>query len=298
MKLHSRRATVLFLAIGVMLVSTAANATHYPLTIKDSRGMAVRINREPSRIVSTIPSNTEILFSLGLGSKIVGVGKWDDYPAEAKSKPKIGDRTISAEKILSLKPDIVFAHSQLNSDVIPSLERYGVKVIGIDPKTIDATVHDILLIGKATNREGSARSIAGRIRSAESSVRKRLGNCKSHPKVLVSVQGDPLWAAGPDTFIDQMIRIGGGVNVAAQAKPGFNQFSAEAAVYKRPDIIVAMTSADRNSLSRGIWRSTPAVRRHRIYQANPDILVRPGPRLANGILEMARIIHPELFRKN
>jgi iron complex transport system substrate-binding protein len=297
MRLRNIRIAVLFSALAIIFIQGIAGATHYPLTIRDTRGKMIRVMREPSRIISTIPSNTEILFSLGLGPKIIGVGKWDDYPAEAKRKPKIGDRTISVEKILSLKPDLVFAHAQLNSDVIPTLERYGIKVIAVDPKTIGATMHDILLFGKVTNRENASKAVVNRIEAAESLVRKRLAGSKQHPKVLVSVQADPLWAAGPGTFVDEMIRIAGGVNVAANAKPGFNQFSAEAAVYRRPDLIIGTTKGDRAVFTHGIWTSTPASRGKRIFEANPDILVRPGPRLANGILEMAKMIHPEIFGK-
>ena len=288
----------LVIALAVLfLVSGAAGATRYPLTIKDCRGKAITITREPKRIVSLAPNNTEILFALGLETQIVGVTKYCDYPAAAKKKPKVGDRTISTEKVISLKPDLVLAHGFLNAQSLRSLESHGMKVFAIDPKTIDQVAKDILTIGRLTNREKQAASVAGRISAAEALVKRKTANVKTKPKVLVAIQADPLWAAGPKTFVDEMIRLAGGANPAADAKPGFNQFSAEAAVWRNPDIIIGTTKGDKQVFTKGLWKDTKAARSGRVYEANPDLLVRPGPRLADGIIAMARWIQPNVFDK-
>jgi len=272
-------------------------ASRYPLTIKDCRGKRITIPREPKRIISLAPSNTEILFALGLESRVVGVTKYCDYPAAAKKKPKVGDVTTSTEKVISLKPDLVLAHGTLNDQAVRAIESHGIRVVAIDPKTIDQVARDILLVGKITNREREAARVSSRISSAESAVKHRAAKIKGKPRVLVAIQADPLWAAGPKTFVDEMIKLGGGVNLAADARPGFNQFSAEAAVWRNPDVIIGTTKGDKQVFTRGLWKDTKAARTDRIYEADPDLLVRPGPRLADGILSLARLIHPNDSRK-
>jgi len=275
-----------------------AGATKYPLTIKDCRGKAITIPREPKRIISLAPNNTEILFALGLHSRIVGVTRYCDYPAAAKKKPKVGDRTISAEKIISLKPDLVLAHGTLNDDAIRAIESHGLKVIAIDPKTIGQVVKDILLVAKITNREKEAARVVGRISSAKALVKRKTARLRTKPKVLVAVQASPLWVAGPQTFVDEMIALAGGINLASDAKPGFNQFSAETAVWRNPDVMIGTAKGDKQVFTKGLWKDTRAARRGRVYEANADLLVRPGPRLADGILTIARLVHPNVFGKS
>ena len=283
------------LAIITLLAAAGAQAAKYPLKVTDCRGKQITIPAEPRRIISTAPSNTEILYALGLGDRIVGVTSWCDYPVEAKKKPKIGDRVISIEKIISLKPDIVIAHGFLNVQAIKSMESHGIKVIAVDPKTIAAVAKDILLIGRITNREIAARKIATRITDTKSKVKRKTARYKNRPKVLVAIQGDLLWASGPDTFVNEMVNLAAGINIIEDGKPGFNQVSTETAVYRNPDIIIVTTSSDMPIFKRGVWAHTKASRSGKIYLADPDIIVRPGPRLADGILQIARFIHPDVY---
>jgi len=283
-------------SILVALLSHTAMAVKYPITLTDCRGKAVTIPREPQRIISTAPSNTEILFALGLDSHIAAVGTWDNYPAAASRKPKIGDYITSIERVLILHPDLVLAHGELNIQAIEGLERHGVRVFALNPKTIDEVQRDILRVGTITNRETQARVVVSRIKSAKEQVLLKTKNIRSKPGVLFSIQADPLWAAGPQTFVDEMIRLAGGTNLAADAKPGYREFSSEAAVRHHPDVIICTDKGGREVYTRGIWKSTNAARNGRVYETNPDYVVRPGPRLAVGILNIARLIHPELFK--
>jgi len=283
------------LLIPILLLSGHACATKYPLTIKDCRGKSVRIPGEPKRIISLAPGNTEILFALSLDSKVVGVTKYCDYPPAALKKPKVGDRTTSIETVISLKPDLVFAHGTINDQAVKSIEAHGMRVVAIDPKTLDQVASDILLVGRITNREAKAKQVAGKISSAKALLKKKTAGLKTRPKVLVAVQADPLWAAGPKTFVDEMISLAGGVNVASDAKPGFNQFSAEAAVWRNPDVIIGTYKGDRQVFTRGLWKDTKAAKSGRVHEADPDVLVRAGPRLADGLLALAKLIQPNVF---
>lgn len=283
--------------IMLVIACCGAGATKYPLTVKDSRGKTVVIPQEPRRIVSLAPSNTEILFSLGLQSRVVGVTRFCNYPADAKKKPTVGDVNISVEKVISLKPDLVIGHGTLNDSTVRALESHKVRIVTLDPKTIDQAMRDILMVGRITNKEQQASKIVEQISSTRSLIKKKLGGIRNKPKVLVAVQANPLWVAGPGTFVDEMITIAGGTNIASSGKPGFNPFSSEAAVAKNPDVIIVMTKGDKEVFSKGIWKRTAAVRHAQVHEVNPDLLVRPGPRLSDGMLMIARLLHPNVFNK-
>jgi iron complex transport system substrate-binding protein len=281
-----------------LLLAQSALAAKYPLTIKDCRAKSITIKREPKRIISLTPSNTEILYALGLGKHIVGVTTWCDYPPAAKKVTKVGDFNTSVEKVIYLKPDLVLAHGTLNNRVIGAIEKHGIKVVALDPKTLDQVMSDIRLVGRITNREREAARAAGHISSTRAQVKGKVAGIKAKPKVLVAVQADPLWAAGPRTFIHEMVTLAGGINLAGDGKPGFSQFSAEAAAWRDPDIIIGTTEGDERVFSKGLWKATKASRTGRVYEIDPDILTRPGPRLADGILAVARLIHPDVFGKH
>ncbi|MHB1456039.1 MAG: ABC transporter substrate-binding protein [Armatimonadota bacterium] len=287
--------SLIILAVISFIASTSF-ATKYPITIKDGRGKTITIQREPKRIVSLTPNNTEILFAIGAGSKIVGVNSWSDYPAAAKKKPSIGDRVINVEKVISLKPDLVVAHGFLNGEAVRSLEAYKMKVYVIDPKTIKQLASDIKTTGKLLNCESKANNIANTLIKVRTDILNKSKSYKSKPKVLFTVQSDPLWAAGPKTFVDEMITIAGGRNLASDIKPGFNQFSTEMAVSRNPDVIIITFRGDKHLFTGGQWGVTNAAKKHRVYEINPDITVRPGPRLINGMREIAKMVHPDANR--
>lgn len=241
----------------------------------------------PKRIVSLAPGNTEILYALGLGDRVVGVTRYCDYPAEAQKKPKIGDMTVSAEKVLALKPDLVFAHGFLNSGAIPKLRKLGLKVLAIDPKTMAEVARDIRMVGKVTGRPKTGEKVARRIEDTIKSVKAERAK-KPSRKVLVVIQSNPLWAAGPKTFVDEMIHIARAQNVARDARPGFVPFSKELAISRNPDVIITGVKSDIAYFSKSPeWRNTSAVKNKRIYVIDSDILLRAGPRLAEGLRQLA-----------
>jgi iron complex transport system substrate-binding protein len=228
---------------------------------------------------------------------VVGVTRFCNYPPEAKKKTIVGDANISVEKVIALKPDLVLAHETLNDTAVRALEARRVRVVTVNSKTIDQVIRDMLLVGRITNKEREASKVAKRISSARSLVRQKVSGISKKPKVLVAIQANPLWVAGPSTFVNEMIVDAGGVNIASNAKPGFTQFSAEIAVAKKPDVIIATTKGDKQVFTRGVWKRTPAVHNGCVYEVNADLIVRPGPRLADGIMLIARLLHPDVFKK-
>jgi iron complex transport system substrate-binding protein len=240
----------------------------------------------PKRIVSLTPSNTEILFALGLGDKVVGDTSYCDYPPEARKKPHIGDMKVSIEKVVALKPDIVLAHTVLNDDVIHRFGDLNIPVLATDPKTFAEVISEIKRIGAATGARPAAERLAKSMsRSIEDA--KESAATVAHPKVLVIIQTSPLWAAGPKTFVDEMISFSDSENVARDGKPGFSTFSMETAIARNPDVIVVTRPEDKAYLERNsLWTRTSAVKRGRVLVIDPDLMFRPGPRLTEGLWAM------------
>ena len=246
-----------------------------------------KVSKVPQRIVSLTPNNTEILFALGLGDRVVGVTKWCDYPPEARRKPKVGDVNISLERVVGLRPDLVVAHSTLNREVIKRLKALKIRVISTDPKTFADVMSDMRTIGAAT---GTSEQAARLVRSMEESikaVRKRAAG-RGRRRVLVVIQPSPLWVAGPQTFVDEMIRCANGENVAHSARPGFNPFSTESGIARNPDVIIVTRAEQKTFFEKSsLWKRTKAVREGRVVVIDPALLVRPGPRLVQGLERLA-----------
>ncbi len=260
----------------------------YPVRVKDARGKSVLIKTKPMRIVSLAPGNTEMLYAIGLTNRIVGVTRYCDYPAAAKQKPKVGDMTVDIETVVSLKPDLVFAHSALNSTAIPKLEKLGLTVFAIDPKSLAQVADDIRTLGKIAARPKTADLAASKMESAIKTVKADSAK-KPARRVLVVVQSSPLWSAGPGTFVDEMLKTISATNVAYDAKPGFVPFSRELAISRNPDVIISGHQPDIAFFNRSPeWKTTGAVKNKRVYVIDSDIIMRAGPRLADGLKEMAR----------
>lgn len=279
-------------AFALLLLACCACGARHPITVTDGRGKKVSIAHEPKRIVSLTPNNTEILFALGLGERVVGVTTMCDYPPAARKKPKVGDYRTSIEKVVALKPDLVLAHAHLNKQAIPALEKLGQTVIAFDPKTLADLCRDIRTIGLANGRRVQAEAISGRIGAALADVRKAAAKSRTRPKVMVVIQAQPLWVAGPRTFVDEMIRAANARNIARDAKAGFSQFSTEVAVSRDPDVIIVRNGGAKGILDSPIWKRTSAVRDGRLHEFDMNLLVRPGPRLAQGIRNLARALRP------
>ncbi|MCL5104723.1 MAG: ABC transporter substrate-binding protein [Armatimonadetes bacterium] len=258
------------------------------MRVKDARGKEVVIKARPVRIVSVAPSNTEILFALALADRIVGVTNYCNYPPQARKKTRVGDMGTSAEAVIALRPDLVVGHAFVNSRVIARLEGLGQTVFAIDPKTISKVERDIRTLGKITARPKTADALAKKMDTEIEAVRVSHKG-KPSKRVLVVIQPSPLWAAGPKTFVDEMIKIAGAKNVSFDARPGFVPFSKELAISRDPEVIIVGSKSDAGYfLTSPEWKHTTAVRRKHVHVINPDLLVRPGPRLVKGLREMAK----------
>ena len=275
-------------------------SSHYPLVVTDDRGKQVTFTGPVQRIVSVAPSATEIVFALGAGDRLVAVDDFSDFPAEAKALPKVGGFRASPERILSFAPDVVLAIT--TGDLAPTLETQGQRVLVFDPPDFEAVYRNIALIGAVLDRDAAARALVERMRSRIGAVAERSKTAANRPRVLHEIDAsDPtkIYVAGPGNFIDAMIQAAGGTNVGASAASKYPQLSSEEIVRSDPEVIV-LSDANFGATpavvsARAGWSSISAVRNGRVYPIDPDIVSRPGPRLADGVEAYAKLLHPELF---
>jgi len=286
--------------LSIALVLTACSPTEQtPIEyVFDDLGRLVAINGTPQRIVSLAPSNTEILFALGLGDKVVGVTDWCDYPPEALDKEKVGSYDIpNIEKIVTLTPDLILAAHGTSIDVINTLEGLGLTVFGIKTIDLDDLLNDIRRVGEITDKELEAQALTYEMESRIQAVTDQTEQLEQRPRVFYIIWHDPLWTAGAGTFIHELIEKGGGVNIC-QNITGYATISIEEVVARDPEIIITSElSYDWAINATGPLASTNASQTDRIFTCDDNLVQRPGPRLVEGLEWFAYFIHPEIFEE-
>jgi len=279
--------------------TSTAKAT-YPVTVTDDDKNTVTIAKEPTRIVSTAPSNTEILFALGLGGRVVGVSSLDDYPPAAKAIAKVGDSQANTESVMGRAPDLVVGYSG-NEEALAPIAKTGVPVLIFNPSSLAGIYANIDTIGRATGATLQAAALVAKMKAQVQAVVSTVAKTGTSPTVFYALD-DTLWTAGPGSFVDELIHLAGGTNVADKnagpATKAYFQLAAEQLVALNPDVVllpettfksVAQFTGDPR------FASLTAVKNGRVLLINDVIITRPGPRVAEGLKALAAAIHPEAF---
>jgi iron complex transport system substrate-binding protein len=270
-----------------------------PISVEDGVGNVITLDSEAQRIVSLAPNHTEILYALGLGDRVVGVTEYCNYPPEATAKPKVGDFiTIDLEQVVGLEPDLVLATTMHMAETVPALQERGITVFVLDPQSVVAVLESIQKIGQLTGRGDEAEALVADMQARIDAVQQKVQDA-ARPKVFWEL-GPELFTAGPGSFVDDLITVAGGENVAADADSPWPQLSVEAIVLRDPDVIVL---ADHNYgqtaemvKERPGWEDIRAVKEGNIIEiTDDDIVSRPGPRLVEGLEFLAKAFHPDLF---
>jgi iron complex transport system substrate-binding protein len=253
------------------------------------------------RIVSLAPSVTETLFALGAGGDVVGVSTYCDYPPEAAKVDKVGTFLApSAEVILAKRPDLVIAvPSPANRGPVEALERIGLKVLVVDPETLDGIRRTIETIAAAVGRAEAGRDLLRRMDGDIAAIRTALAGVTPR-RTLMVVGHSPLVAVGRGIYLDELIAMGGGINVAADAGGPWPHLSLEVVLIQAPEVIIDTSMGTAADAARGgaFWgelATLPAVRQGRVRGYRDDALLRPGPRVGAALATLARFIHPERF---
>ena len=283
---------------------TGSPAASAQIAVTDDAGKPVKLASPATRVVSTAPADTEIAFALGAGGKLAAGTTYDDYPAEAKTLPKIGDfQNPSVEKIVSFRPDLVLATSGIQAKLRDRLEGVGIQVYVVDPTTLDALYTDLTNLGALMGTPDQTRQVVDGMKTTAAGIEQKIAAAKSQsgyatPKTLLEIWGKPLMVAGKDTLIDDLITRAGGQNVGAAAGSGFPTFSTEVLLQQDPEVYVATVGSQSTPgqiAERPGYSALGAVKQGHVYTIEDNLVVRPGPRIIQGLQQLAQMIHPELF---
>lgn len=268
----------------------------YSKSITDMAGRRVEIPENPTKIIGLSASIVEILFCLGKGSSLAGAVSYSDYPEEAKMIPRVGSyNKPDLERIIAMKPDLCIAMKDGNpEESIRKIEKLGISVLVVDTSTIDGIYRSIELLGDALGKKSEAEKTTKTMKDKIESVGKMIGKNGKRPRIIFEVNQEPLILAGKNTFIDEMISLAGGDN-AVHDGPDYPRMTREMAVSLMPDVIIIsgmVNEAPRNTWWQG-YKNVPAVKNNRIHNVSPDAFLRPTPRVADCITDLASLIHKE-----
>ncbi len=269
------------------------------LSIVDDYGRTVELKGVPQRIVSAAPSPTEILFAVGAGGQVVGVDNYSDYPAEAKNLPQIGSYTLNIEVIMSLKPDLIVCSDLVPRLQLDQLEAQGIPYFIFATRTMEDVIKDLRLAGSLTGHSLEAESVVSSLQARVNAVtNKTLATGVEKPRTYVEYY--PLWTYGPGSFGDDLIRLAGGTNIASKASNEYPELTPEFIIAQNPEVIVytvgpMTTTVAADFAAREQWDSIYAVSHNKIYSLDDNLMSRYGPRVVDGLEQLAEIIHPELF---
>jgi iron complex transport system substrate-binding protein len=264
----------------------------------DDAGRRIYFAKPPTRIVSLAPSITEILFALGAGDQLVGVTDFCDFPLEAIKKPKVGYSNPNLESLAALQPDLVVAPNDfLKPDAILKLEQLKIPVFIFADKNVEGIFSHIQTLGRIVGRSSKADTVAMQLRQQVATIQQRIQGM-APVRMLYVLNSQPLITVGPGSFIDQLIGMAGGVNIAAKSATPYPRLSMEAVLQEDPEVLVfpvgkaeGISQSEQQAWRQ--WSTMTAVKQGRLHQISADWLNRPGPRIAQGLESLAAILHPD-----
>lgn len=269
----------------------------YPVTVTDSSGREVTINNMPERIVSTVPSNTEIIYEIGKGSKLVGVSVYCNYPKEALEVEKIGDYNgTNIELVIGLNPDVVLG-SWMPDDVVAQLEDSGIKVVLVNPEDLEQTYQVMLMIGDVVGASKEAEEMVSNLKAKQETIMNRVSGYDGKT-VFYEIWNEPLMTVGPGSLHNELITLANGVNIAADTESSYPEYSLEMLIAKNPQVYLTGDDGFKtveDIFEREGYVNIEAIKTGQLFMLNKDILSRPGPRIIEAFESVASAIHPEAF---
>ncbi len=272
------------------------------LTLTGQTGRQVSLPAPPRRIVSLVPSVTEVLFAIAAQDRLAGVTDFCDYPAEARLKPRVGGMLAPRlETIITLRPDLVIATTAGNrEETFVQLERLQIPVYVVNPTTVGDVLDLISRLGALTGHTVPAARLAAALDTRIRMVAGRVAPL-GRPRVLYVLWPEPVIVPGRGALVSELIALAGGDSVTADGGEGYPRYSLEAAVARAPQVIIlADHGAGLDTLSREKWErfsALPAVKAGRLYSVDGNLVHHYGPRVVDGLELLARLIHPEAFTK-
>jgi iron complex transport system substrate-binding protein len=295
-KTHIILALVLiFLLQAVLLIAGS---------VTDQVGRTLVVPENPTRVIALAPSITEIIYDLGQEKRLVGVTQYSTYPSEAELLPRVGSYVrLDIEKIVALKPDLCLATKDGNpKHIVDKIVSLGIPVYVINPQNLQQIMDTITRLGSLLHAEQTAAALVSDMEKRIGQVQARVKNMPDRPRVFFQIDAEPLFSAGTDTFIHELIELAGGINTTA-GEVSYPRYSWEDIIVLQPEIVLISSMAGGlapeyllNSWKK--WNLLSAVKNDQIFVVDAELFDRPTPRLVDGLEVIAAIIHPELFIKS
>ena len=285
----SPRLCVKFLFVFLITMSLLGSCTR-----REKPPAAVIIEGEPQRIVSLVPAVTEILFAIGAGDKVVGVTQFCDYPPEAKTKTSVGGfsgAVVSVEQIRALQTDLVILSGDMHGRIISLLNDLGIRSLAVEPRTFSEIYDVIARIGEISGCAEGAETVIAEMKTKIAETEEFVRD-KEKAAVFFMLAENPLMTSGLHTFVSEAIDLSGGRNIFEDTEEFWPQVSSEQVLLRKPDwILFASNMGTTPFFGNPFWQSLSAVREGRISPVDSDILCRYGPRLADAVVTISKILH-------
>lgn len=286
---------LIFLLQAVLLIAGS---------VTDQVGRTLVVPENPTRVIALAPSITEIIYDLGQEKRLVGVTQYSTYPSEAELLPRVGSYVrLDIEKIVALKPDLCLATKDGNpKHIVDKIVSLGIPVYVINPQNLQQIMDTITRLGSLLHAEQTAAALVSDMEKRIGQVQARVKNMPDRPRVFFQIDAEPLFSAGTDTFIHELIELAGGINTTA-GEVSYPRYSWEDIIVLQPEIVLISSMAGGlapeyllNSWKK--WNLLSAVKNDQVFVVDAELFDRPTPRLVDGLEVIAAIIHPELFIKS
>jgi ABC-type Fe3+-hydroxamate transport system substrate-binding protein len=268
--------------------------------LTDDAGRRVSLPASVSRVISLAPNLTEIVFAVGAGDKLVGRTSYCDFPPEAKTLPEVGDTLHpSLERIIALKPQVVLISTSSQLEVFTQqLQNQNIAVFVTDPRDLEGVFRSIQQIGEIMGQKEQSDLLVTKLRERANAVEQAVKD-RQPVRVFYQASGEPLYTAGHDAFVTDLMKRAGALSVTADVPGAWPKYSNESAFAAKPEAIILPTGGSMGSANSAVTealKQSPAAIQGRVYKINDDYLARPGPRVIDGLEAMARALHPEAFK--
>lgn len=280
------------------LTPAGTSTTTYPLTVHRSDGKSITIKAQPRRIASLSAGTTEIFFAIGADTQIAATDKYSNYPDAAKSTPKLDGFQPSVEAVAAVAPDLVVMVDNPNN-VVQALDGLGIPVLYLKvPSSVDELLQQIQFYGDVTGHPSQAQHVAAAIRARIDAIKRRVAGVQQGPRVYHEVDAK-LFSAAPSSFVGDLYTLLKARNIAPTGDNPYPQLTQEQIVGADPEVIVLADAAGGETAdtvkARPGWSTISAVKDSRVYAVDPDLISRPGPRIADALEALAKILYPDRF---
>lgn len=269
--------------------------------VKDDRGVEVTFDKVPQTIISMMPSNTEILFALGVGDKVVGATEYCTYPQQALKIERIGStQEFDGERIIELKPDVVVAYSNAPEETIKLLESAGLKVFVLKSSESIADVYEnIALLGQVVDQKDKADKLTADIKVQIDTVKEKVAAVTTPKKVYFEISPAPtIYTSGSGTFQQELLEVANVKNIFDDQQ-SWVKISEEQVITRNPEVILSSVDNPDSAtelMARPGWDKIAAVQNKAVFKVDKDTTSRPGPRIGEAAEQIAKTVYPELFK--